>query len=157
MAILQVSNRTVNLEGRIYNLRQVSSVSKGYGKTRRPYPAKVIGYSFLAFIASVFVASVDDLRGIGILAGIVSAGFLALVVYRNTRSRAFWVLQMEVAGHYSRLVASRDQNAINKAISQVCAALEADAPFQSTVNISGSTIISDAELKDVTITNSPGR
>ena len=156
-AVLQVSNRTVNFDGRIYNLRQVSSVSKGHGRIRRPFKAGVLGYSFLAVVASLFVASVNDLRGVGILATVLSVGFLAFVVYRNTRPRDFWVLQLEVAGHYSRLIASRDESAINQAISQVCAALETDAPFQSTVNISGSTIISDSELEGVTITNTSGR
>ena len=42
MATLEISNRTINFDNRILNLRTVTAITKLHGKTPRPFKFKQI-------------------------------------------------------------------------------------------------------------------
>ncbi len=153
MATLEVSNRTINFDGRILNLRTVTSICKMSGKTPRPKVGKKMLYTVILLFAFLAFGTTDSGQKIGPAGAVLCGGFLLFFVNLLRKPRQFWVLHLQTAAGANNVLASRDEYAVDEAIGKIRAALESDVAFHSTLNIADSTIVNDSIVQNSTLSN----
>jgi hypothetical protein len=153
MAVLVVSNRTINFNNRVLNLRTVTAIEKRHGRSPKPFSTASIVSSVLICLFALLVMSAPTLRGPAFLVILACVGYFAYAVARNREPRDFWLLRVETASGSSNLLASRDHRSIAEAVATITAALESDVSVHSTINIADSTLVTDSVIQHSSIEN----
>jgi hypothetical protein len=153
MAVLVVSNRTINFNNRVLNLRTVTAIEKRHGRSPKPFSTTSIVSSVLICLLALLAMRELNLRVPAFLVVLACVGYVAYAVARNREPRDFWLLRVETASGSSNLLASRDQRSIAEAVSTITAALESDVNVHSTINIADSTLVTDSVIQNSRIEN----
>jgi hypothetical protein len=153
MATLEISNRTINFNNRILNLRTVTSVAKFHGKTPKPFSFGTIGCAGFLLLVALAALGQRESQGVGAIAAICTGAFFLFAIIRNRKPRDFWVLHVETAAASNNLIASRDEQSIDQAVIQITQALESDVTYHSTLHINDSTIVSESVIQNSSVAN----
>lgn len=157
MNSIKVTNKTLQLDGRTYQKHHIIYIEKKHGLLKRPFTGKALGNAFVVLIIAIMCTASDAIRGLASIVAFLAAAILILLIYRNTRPRDVWFLEMLISEQSHRFIGSRNESAIDDLYGKICMAFESDSPYANTINISGSTFINESDLKDVKITSSSGK
>lgn len=153
MAILEVSNRTIQFKKKVLNLRTVTAIEKIHARSPPPFSSGSIAFSiFVCLLACLFLLA-PDARITAFLVILAGVGYIAYAVASNCEPRDYWMLRVESASGRSNLVASRDEQSILRAVEAITAALESDVSVHSTITIADSTLVTDSVIQHSTVQN----